>query len=616
MNNEVISDDIDGATRQGHEEIAKGNIDEAFISFERAVELAEDMKEGFTERACYFNLGACYVAKGDAKRGVEFLLKAFPPEKEADGITNYADLQYNLATAYDALGETDKAVDCYKIAAEEYKTQGNEEMRSETLLKLANGCTTVGKVNEAIEIYQQAAGIFEEIADKTTQLLVLNNAASLLAELHDIENCSKVLTQVIELCDEVDDVMLKGKVYNDIGLLYSGLKSYQNAAECFELALPFMQTKGADKALEAVLQQNLGAVYNQLKEYNKSMECHRKAVSLHGELSNRSAQGQAFCNMGFAESQLGEYNKAGESFLHAIQAAKDSGHEKGLWQAYEGLAAVSFLRQDYGKAVEYYKSALSILSATDEKDHEHNNRIIGKLADALECQLVFSKKLNGKLPPLRNDSVKSEYGKEKRDDKHKRVGKTRTRKEHHKLIARGIEGNQETSESEQSVDGLSSDSGEDSEEESLKEETAVQKNHTGKVVTTEAEIHHERNPSQRLRNSLSPDSSQEEQVVKESVRQGKRAQHSRRTKSAPIKGTLNSTGGSTGRHYEQPVDEVDNSRASAASPAKSDHSDEMPRAHREAYLASLQASRGPSPTPNGTDLKNEATVQSRTCVVQ
>ena len=213
MNNEVISDDIDGATRQGHEELAKGNIDEAFISFERAVELAEDMKEGFTERACYFNLGACYVAKGDAKRGVEFLLKAFPPEKEADGITNYADLQYNLATAYDALGETDKAVDCYKIAAEEYKTQGNEEMRSETLLKLANGCTTVGKVNEAIEIYQQAAGIFEEIADKTTQLLVLNNAASLLAELHDIENCSKVLTQVIELCDEVDDVMLKGMCF-------------------------------------------------------------------------------------------------------------------------------------------------------------------------------------------------------------------------------------------------------------------------------------------------------------------------------------------------------------------------------------------------------------------
>ena len=51
----VISDEIDGATRQGHEELAKGNIEEACSSFEKAVQLAEDLKEGFTEiaRVCF-----------------------------------------------------------------------------------------------------------------------------------------------------------------------------------------------------------------------------------------------------------------------------------------------------------------------------------------------------------------------------------------------------------------------------------------------------------------------------------------------------------------------------------------------------------------------------------
>lgn len=77
--------------------------------------------------------------------------------------------------------------------------------------------------------------------------------------------------------------LLLGKVYNDIGLLYNGLKSYKNAAECFELAIPLMRTENPDKSLVAVLQQNLGAVYNQLKEYNKAMDCHRQAVSLHGK---------------------------------------------------------------------------------------------------------------------------------------------------------------------------------------------------------------------------------------------------------------------------------------------------------------------------------------------
>lgn len=86
----------------------------------------------------------------------------------------------------------------------------------------------------------------------------------------------------VQTFQDSDVCSLIGKVYNDIGLLYNGLKSYENAAECFELAIPLMRAENPDKNLEAVLQQNLGAVYNQLKQFNKAMECHRQAISLHG----------------------------------------------------------------------------------------------------------------------------------------------------------------------------------------------------------------------------------------------------------------------------------------------------------------------------------------------
>ena len=330
-----------------------------------------------------------------------------------------------------------------------------------------------------------------------------------------------------------------------------------------------------------------------------------------GEVSNRSAQGQAFCNMGFAQSQLGEYKKAGESFMHAIQAAKDSSDKKGLWQAYEGLAAVSFLRQDYDRAVEHYKLALSVLSTTGETDLEHNNRIVSKLANALECQVVFSNKLNGKLPPLRTDGVKSDRTVvEKRNGKDKRVGKTRSRQEHHQLIARGIDADQTPSESEEGVDGSQESS---SDEESMQEEAVKERMYKQRVITTEAEVHHQRTPSQRARKKSSTDSSQEERAVKETERRRKKPQHSRNTKSSSPRETLNSTRGEN--HYER-RDEVDNTRASAASPAKSDYSDDMPRAHREAYLASVQASTTPRPTPNRTEVRDEESVQSRTCVIQ
>lgn len=327
-----------------------------------------------------------------------------------------------------------------------------------------------------------------------------------------------------------------------------------------------------------------------------------------GELSNRAAQGQAFCNMGFAQSQLGEYNKAGESFTHAIQAAKDSNDKRGLWQAYEGLAAVSFLGQDYDKAVEYYKLALSVLSTTGEVDIEHNNRIVSKLANALECQLVLTKKLNGRLPPLRGNSVKSDAAVTKeRVGKGKRVGKTRSRQEHHQLIARGIDGDQTPSEdSEES--GLTESSSE--EETRQKEQTIRDRQHGQRTITTEVQVHHERMPSNEKseRKRTSTDSTEEEQAVKDRERGDRKPCHSQKARNTSFREPLKSTQGEN--YYEQAVDDR------IASPARSDHSDEMPRAHREAYLASVQASAGNRPEPNRTDERDGQSVQSRTCVIQ
>ena len=329
---------------------------------------------------------------------------------------------------------------------------------------------------------------------------------------------------------------------------------------------------------------------------------------MEGELSNRAAQGQAFCNMGFAQSQLGEFNKAGESFTHAIQAAKDSNDKRGLWQAYEGLAAVSFLGQDYEKAVEYYKLALSVLSTTGEVEVEHNNRIVSKLANALECQLVLTKKLNGRLPPLRGNSVKSDaIVTVERVRKSKRVGKTRSRQEHHQLIARGIDGDQtSTGESEE----LGSTESSSEEEIKQKEQKLRDRQHRQSTVTTEVQVHHERKPSSEKtgRKLTSTDSTEEEQVDREDrERRDKKPRHSRKPRNTSFKEPLKST--QEENHHEQADDRM-------ASPARSDHSDEMPRAHREAYLASVQASAGNRPEPNRTDEQDGQSVQSRTCVIQ
>lgn len=71
-----------------------------------------------------------------------------------------------------------------------------------------------------------------------------------------------------------------GKLYNAVGLSFSQLKLFPEAAECYELALPLVRS--TPRRL-AVVMQNLGAVHNSLAEYRKAMEYHREAAALHGE---------------------------------------------------------------------------------------------------------------------------------------------------------------------------------------------------------------------------------------------------------------------------------------------------------------------------------------------
>ena len=295
--------------------------------------------------------------------------------------------------------------------------------------------------------------------------------------------------------------------------------------------------------------------------------------------------------MGFAQSQLGHYKEAGESFMHAIQAAKDSRDKQGLWQAYEGLAAVSFLEEDYNKAVEYYKLALSVLSSAGET--EHTERIISKLANALECQVV-----NGRLSPLRVSSIKKNRDgrdAEDIDGQQKRIGKTRVRQEHHKLIARGIDGQQTPTESEQTESGDSFPSS--GEEIRHRQNTPKEQKH--RTATTEVDVHHEMIPRGHEAQAIGS-SSEEEKTIRKKVRtKSRHFQKERKGEWGQSRQVEN--------YYEHPVDEM------RSSPLNSD----MPRAHREALLASVQASTPPRQDPNETEVQhNKNSVQSRMCTIQ
>ncbi|XP_069040789.1 tetratricopeptide repeat protein 24-like [Lepisosteus oculatus] len=375
--------EIEELTAAGHQALLRGDRPEALACFKKAFLASLQCKDSRAHRACAFNLGAAYVEAGKAQKGLEFLRRGSP----AEGGSRRADLHFNLGAAHEALGEAGQAAEHYGQAARLYREQEGEELsEADAWMKLA-GCSLHSEDwAEAARGFQEAGRSYRAAGRPESAAVALREAGSymLRSRAFSEEDVLTALRGCWELGESVQDQRERGDLYNDVGLAFSQLKRFPEAAAGFERALPLA---GAEPRRRAVVLQNLGAVHNALGEYPQALEYHRQAASLHGSLGNRSAQGQCFSNLAFALSQLGEHEEAGECYLHALQAFKDTGDCQGQWQASEGLGAARFHQGDPEKATVHYKQALALLSRCQDSPPSAQERIVNKLADAIQYKL-------------------------------------------------------------------------------------------------------------------------------------------------------------------------------------------------------------------------------------
>ena len=140
---------------------------------------------------------------------------------------------------------------------------------------------------------------------------------------------------------------------------------------------------------------------------------------------------QVYCNLAFAYSQTENYDDAKEAFGKAIQCCKECEDHIEECLATEGLAAIYFRQNDYDNAIKNYKTALSILTKTEQSHSEHGERIVNKLAEAVEFQLRANKLQDGEEIEGRPKSRgRKHYG--------RRRGKPRYGK-YNSLVAKGLE---------------------------------------------------------------------------------------------------------------------------------------------------------------------------------
>ncbi|XP_072534836.1 uncharacterized protein [Salminus brasiliensis] len=375
--------DIESLTAGGHRALQRGDCTEAVEYFKKAFKAAVKLKETKVQRACAFNLGAAYVEAGKPQKGLDFLSRAEPGERGE----RVADLQFNLAAAHEALENHSQAARHYLQAAQLYRSQGDGSSEGDTCIRLAHCHLRRKEWPEAVDSYLRAAESYKVAGKPASAAVALKDAGNhmLQCDCFSSDDVIGVLTECLELSANISEQESLAKVYNAVGLSFSQLKLFPEATECYELALPLVQSTPRRRA---VVLQNLGAVHNTLAQFQQALEYHREAAALHGSLGSRRAQGRCFCNLGYALSELGELEEAGESYLHAQQAFKDSDDSSGQWQACEGLAGIRMRMREPEKAIIYYKQALAVLSKCKDVSSSVQESLVNKLSEALQLKLA------------------------------------------------------------------------------------------------------------------------------------------------------------------------------------------------------------------------------------
>ena len=183
----------------------------------------------------------------------------------------------------------------------------------------------------------------------------------------------------------------EGRVYNNLGIVWSNLGDVQKAIEYHNLQLNIAREL-KDKAQEGHAYGNLGNDFIALGDLKKSIEYHMLDLTISEEVENTMGKGRAYSNLGVAFHNLGDFIKAEHYHKLHLTIAKKLGDKAGEGRAYANLGCALHGRGDFRKAIEYHNLDLNIAKEMGDKAGE--GAAYGNLGHAFHCLGDYKKAID------------------------------------------------------------------------------------------------------------------------------------------------------------------------------------------------------------------------------
>ncbi|WP_019500338.1 tetratricopeptide repeat protein [Pseudanabaena sp. PCC 6802] len=314
-------DDADAQFNIANSLVARGKLNEAVASYQRAIALNPQHANA------YFNLGVTFRKLSQLEAAVQSYRRGLAIDRDS------ALAHYGLGNVLRELGQLDAAIAAYEQAV------NLEPQKVEFLFMLASSLAQQGNFEKAIQTYNIVLQLRPDDPNAYFDL------GCIFRDLGNLEASATSYQRVLEL-DSHD-----AQASFNLGNVLTQQGEYERAVTAYQGAIA-LDPKYA-KAHEG-----LGLAYMKLRQHERAITTYRTALRLNAH------QAEVWCNLGDALAQKGEYEEAIKCLQTSIELKPE------FAGAYCNLANTSFLTGNLKKALEYCHKALAL---NPEFPEAHNN---------------------------------------------------------------------------------------------------------------------------------------------------------------------------------------------------------------------------------------------------
>ena len=339
------SDNFIGCNNLGNALLQKGDVDEAIVRFQQALQIKPDFAEAHS------NLGNALFQKGKVDEAIAHCQRALQIKPESPEAHN------NLGNALLKMGHVDEAIAHYQTALQ-IKPDSAEARNN-----LGSALLQKGDVGEAIAQYQQALQIKPDFAEAH------NNLGNALLQKGDVDGAITHLQQALQIKPDDAEAHInlgsalfqKGRVDEAITHLQQALQIKPDSAEAHDnLGNALLQKGRVDEAIaqyqqalqikpdDAEIHYNFGMALLQKGNLDEGIAHFQKALQIKPDYA------EAHINLGNTLLQRGRVDEAIAQYQQALQIKPDYA------EAHNNLGNALLQKGRVDEAIVQYQKALQI----------------------------------------------------------------------------------------------------------------------------------------------------------------------------------------------------------------------------------------------------------------